>query len=222
MRFVAIFILSAIHLLSAEVIVNPNFGIEKLELDKYYNFNTNDSIRITKLKFYISNVALLKNGKVVWKESNSYHLIEMENVATLTLLKALPSMDYDKIRIGIGIDSLTNVSGAMGGDLDPTKGMYWTWQSGYINFKLEGNCNIIKNRNNDYQLHLGGYQSPYIAYTEAEFAINQNKNIVFSLDIKELLEKVDISENSHIMSPSKNAKNISIIISKMLTVQQND
>jgi hypothetical protein len=37
-------------------------------------------------------------------------------------------LKYDQIQFQLGIDSLTNVSGAMGGDLDPTKGMYWTWQ----------------------------------------------------------------------------------------------
>ena len=39
--------------------------------------------------------------------------------------------------------------------------MYWTWQSGYINFKIEGR---IKTDNKPWQkieYHIGGYRSPY-------------------------------------------------------------
>jgi len=222
MRYCLIFILSAIQIYSTEVSVSLTYGIEKLELDKYYQFNTKDSVRVTKLKIFISNVSLLKNDKEVWRKSRSYHLVDMDNVATLTIIKELPPIDYDKISIGLGIDSTTNVSGALGGDLDPTKGMYWTWQSGYINIKIEGNCNLIKNRNNEFQLHLGGYQFPNYTYLETQFPAKQDKDIIIELDIKELLEKIQIAENSHIMSPSKTAKNISLMISKMLKVQLND
>ncbi len=222
MRYCLIFILSAIQIYSTEVSVSLTYGIEKLGLDKYYQFNTKDSVRITKLKIFISNVSLLKNDKEVWRKSRSYHLVDMDNVATLTIIKELPPIDYDKISIGLGIDSTTNVSGALGGDLDPTKGMYWTWQSGYINIKIEGNCNLIKNRNNEFQLHLGGYQFPNYTYLETQFPAKQDKDIIIELDIKELLEKIQIAEISHIMSPSKTAKNISLMISKMLKVQLND
>lgn len=222
MRYCLIFILSAIQIYSTEVSVSLTYGIEKLGLDKYYQFNTKDSVRITKLKIFISNVSLLKNDKEVWRKSRSYHLVDMDNVATLTIIKELPPIDYDKISIGLGIDSTTNVSGALGGDLDPTKGMYWTWQSGYINIKIEGNCNLIKNRNNEFQLHLGGYQFPNYTYIETQFPAKQDKDIIIELDIKELLEKIQIAEISHIMSPSKTAKNISLMISKMLKVQLND
>ena len=78
----------------------------------------------------------------------------------LTVFELLPSslalqipsnIPFSKLKFQLGIDSLTNVSGAMGGDLDPTKGMYWTWQSGYINMKIEGKSNSCKTRKNQFQ-----------------------------------------------------------------------
>jgi hypothetical protein len=51
----------------------------------------------------------------------------------------------------------------MAGDLDPIKGMYWAWQSGYINMKIEGKSSSCRTRKNEFQFHIGGYLSPYYA-----------------------------------------------------------
>ena len=56
----------------------------------------------------------------------------------------------------------------MGGDLDPTKGMYWAWQSGYINFKMEGSCSQCLATKNNFEFHLGGYQQPFYAMQTIE------------------------------------------------------
>lgn len=101
--------------------------------------NSKDSIQLETLKIYISELSILNDKNVIWKEQNSFHLIDFSHPSTLLLILKLPSyQSFNKLKFNLGIDSLTNVSGAMGGDLDPTNGMYWTWQSGYINFKLEG------------------------------------------------------------------------------------
>ena len=122
---------------------NPSFGQSKLSSDSAYKISINDSIQITAFKFYISNLELLNKNKSVWKDSIPFHLIDAFNEKTLAF-KIPTNIPYTKVKFNLGIDSITNVSGAMGGDLDPTKGMYWTWQSGYINFKLEGISNLCK------------------------------------------------------------------------------
>ena len=81
---------------------------------------------------------------------------------------------HDKIKFNLGIDSLTNVSGVMGGDLDPTKGMYWTWQSGYINFKMEGSSAVCPTRNHEFQFHIGGYQDPFYAMQTLELEVKNS------------------------------------------------
>jgi hypothetical protein len=111
------------------------------------------------------------------------------------------------IQFKLGIDSITNVSGAFGGALDPTKGMYWSWQSGYINFKMEGR---VKDKN--YLLHLGGYSSPFKAVQQVVLPVlHQSNEFKIVLPLKDLLQK-EIPENNIIMSPSLAA----VLISKKI------
>ena len=127
------------------------------------SFKTKDAsqLEIETLIFYASNFQFLDKGKVVLAEKNSVHLIDLDKKSPFQFIIGNKSkLVFDQVKFDLGIDSTTNVSGALGGDLDPTKGMYWTWQSGYINFKLEGKSLACKTRNNEFQFHLGGYQNP--------------------------------------------------------------
>ena len=126
----------------------PTYGDSVIHLDEtYYKLISGDSIKIETFKFYMSGIELWNDDKKVFEEINSFHLIDASIPGSLNLLFVVSlNLNYDKIKFNIGIDSTANVSGAMSGDLDPTKGMYWTWQSGYINFKLEGNEGILKAR----------------------------------------------------------------------------
>ena len=109
------------------------------------------------------------------------------------------------IKFNIGIDSITNYGGAMGGDLDPTKGMYWTWQNGYINFKLEGKSNLIGANNNEFTFHLGGYQNTFSTLQTLQFPVQYLSGIQINIAIDKLINEIDLSKQNHIMSPSKEA-----------------
>ncbi|HYC28004.1 MAG TPA: MbnP family protein, partial [Chitinophagaceae bacterium] len=41
--------------------------------------------------------------------------------------------------------------------LDPAKAMFWTWNSGYIMAKLEGNSPLSSQPNNKFEYHIGGF-----------------------------------------------------------------
>ena len=56
----------------------------------------------------------------------------------------LPEGDYTELQFLLGVDSLHNVSGAQTDDLDPAKDMFWTWNSGYVMAKMEGNSPAVK------------------------------------------------------------------------------
>lgn len=182
----------------------PMFKGSALEEGKYYKLNENDSIKITALKFYISGIELWQGQKVVWKEKSSYHLADISDLSSMKTVMNASAANFSEVRFKLGIDSLTNVSGAMGGALDPVKGMYWTWQSGYINFKLEGNSNLCKTRNNEFQYHLGGYQKPFYCMQEVKLAAS-GKEINMIIDLDKLIDAERLKENHHIMSPCHEA-----------------
>lgn len=118
----------------------------------------------------------------------------------------------------MGIDSTTNVSGA-GGDLDPTKGMYWTWQSGYINFKLEGKSNLCKTRNNEFQFHIGGYLFPFSCVQTIQLDLKPTEEPVIIIDIKKLLAPIDLSKQNQIMNTGLDAVKFSVLISNSFRVK---
>ncbi len=200
---------------------NPVFGKEALVLSKsYFSKNNNDSIQFDILRFYISGIELLLNGKTVWKESNSFHLVDASVISSLQInLNTSSKQEFDKLKFNMGIDSTTNVAGAMGGDLDPTKGMYWTWQSGYINFKLEGKSKACNTRNNEFTFHLGGYQYPYNTLQSVLLNAKNSNELSIIINAEEMISKIDLSKQNHIMSPGKKAVLLSNELTKVFEIQ---
>lgn len=182
-----------------------NNSIINFNQSAFYKTEINDSIQFNLLRFYISGIQLLNDHKVVWEEESSFHLIDANENLLSFLIHPSINISYTQIKFNLGIDSITNVSGAMGGELDPTKGMYWTWQNGYINFKLEGKCNQCPTRNNEFEFHIGGYQFPYNSIQTISLMVEPLKNIDIDIDLKKLFESIDLVNTNNIVSPSKEA-----------------
>jgi hypothetical protein len=117
----------------------------------------NETYTISKLKYYISNVQLQMVDKKTSKEANSYHLINEEDTTSKSFYLSVPAGKYSSLSFLIGVDSLKNVSGAQTDALDPLNGMFWTWNNGYIMFKLEGNSPQSTAVNNKVEYHIGGF-----------------------------------------------------------------
>jgi hypothetical protein len=185
----------------------PVYGAAPLIPVKKYDAGKNGgSIRVNTLRFYISNVKLQRENATVWQEKNSVHLIDFTNASTFNIhLSDVPDVKYDELVFNLGIDSITNVSGAMGGDLDPTNGMYWTWQSGYVNMKLMGTYSDESIRNKEFQFHIGGYQFPYYAMQTVSLTVAPMKDIAIDADFSELLRELNYIEVKEIMQPCDEA-----------------
>jgi hypothetical protein len=169
-----------------------------------------DKLSITMLRCYISAITLWQDGERVWQEPASYHLIDAELPESLALALHVPDgVRYNSIRFNLGIDSVTSTSGAHGGDLDPVKGMYWAWQSGYINFKLEGHSPVSTARRHQFQFHLGGYQSPYAAMQPIALAVQPAPQVVITMDVSRFLSGIDIAAQNSIMIPGAEAEALS-------------
>lgn len=180
----------------------PKFERENLTLNKVYYFK-NDTLNISNFKCYISNLTYYKNDSIVHSSIKKTHLIDATDSSSFIILEN-EFFKFDEIRFNIGVDSLTNVSGIFEGDLDPANGMYWTWQSGYINFKLEGTSSLCPARKNKFYWHIGGYSPSF--NTLRQVALKTNGKVSIQLD--KLFEEIDISEEYQVMSPSDGAVQI--------------
>ena len=177
----------------------------------YFSTELNDSISIYKLKFYISNIALLNNDKIIYKNSVGVYLLNAED--SLNLQFDIPqNISFNRIQFGLGIDSIINTSGALDGALDPLMGMYWTWQSGYINFKMEGFIGDISKEENKFEYHLGGYSDKNNAYQLVEIPVQYKSDIQFLMPIDLIFKNMLLEKKYNIMSPST----IAVLLSKKI------
>lgn len=172
---------------------------------------------ISNFKWYISNVTLLHHGKAVFSEINSVHLMDVSKTLKPEISLSIPNdIAFDQVSFFLGLDSMINVSGNMEGDLDPTLGMYWTWQSGYIHFKLEGNTKEGK----DFSYHLGGYRSPFATCEKVTLKCSESWDGNISVSIDKFLDSIDMDEDSHIMSPGKRPKELIKLAALMFEVSE--
>lgn len=217
-----------------KVIFLPTWGHEVLQTEKYYSLSGNkDSLRFETIAFYVSNLAFLKNGNPVFIEKNSYHLINFGDTAAQQINLPHLSGSPDEISFDIGMDSLTNTSGAMGGDLDPTKGMYWTWQSGYIHIKIEGQSPLCPTRKNRFQFHLGGYKHPFPTLQHIRLPIKNNTTsiaesstaaaaaadtTVIRIDLAEFMRNIDLQKQNSLMIPGQDAKQLAYQFGQIFSI----
>lgn len=147
-----------------KIVVQPMFGDEPLKLEtKTYVNAHGDSLNIDEFRFYVSRIIFSGTG-ISTVEKESYHLIDAEDKTTQTIyIKNVAAGNYAKINFIIGVDSMANVSGANGGDLDPVKAMYWAWNTGYIMAKMQGRSGVCKTLHHAFEFHIGGYLPPYNA-----------------------------------------------------------
>ncbi|MES2655492.1 MAG: MbnP family protein [Bacteroidota bacterium] len=193
------------------------YAKQALKLNQWlYNSPHTDSIMLTNVQFYLSKIELLNNGKIVWQEPNSYHLLSADDSNSLRIQLPTPTnIVFTCIHFHIGIDSATNYAGAQGGDLDPTKGMYWTWQNGYINCKLEGKSTQCNTRYNEFTFHIGGYLFPDNALQTVNIPCNNTNNVDLNIDITKWFDGIDLSKQNHVMSPGQEAV---LLANKLVTL----
>ena len=198
------------------------FNLKSLVLNTNYSELPNDTLSLETVKFYISNLQIHYKNGTISKEKNSFHLLDFENLESLQFELEKSTEKIESIRFSIGIDSLTNVSGALGGDLDATKGMYWAWQSGYINLKIEGKSSNCKTRKNKFQFHIGGYLKPFYAMRTIILPVNNtitNNTLTLKYDISKLFSNINLKEFHTVMIPSEKAMQFADDFQKIISIE---
>ena len=153
----------------------------------YYNA-TGDDYTVTKLKYYISHLKF--DGKDPGMDE-PYYLIDEGRRNKFSL--PVPVGEYQSIQFVLGIDSIRHCSGAQTGDLDPLMDMFWTWNSGYVIFKLEGYSSRSIKEGGRLEHHVGGYKAGNSVSTEVDLKL-ENKLIVKDGDQKEISIEMNLDK----------------------------
>lgn len=175
---------------TAPLILSIVWGDEKLALEQP-NACSSGTVVINKLKFILTNL------KTSPKSKPMSVLFDLADSSSWTV--QIPTKETTDTLTGLlGVDSLSSISGIKSGALDPRNGMYWTWNSGYIFFKLEGRIN-----GKAFIWHIGGYSGTQAAMFPIKIASKQAMYHL-TLDLKKLMENAS-SFKSEIMLPGAEA-----------------
>ena len=122
-----------------------------------------ETLKVTRLQYYLSNLRLLRPDGSWWtptrdpKTADGYWLVDLAKPDSQHfVINDAPAGEYSGIELLIGVDAARNGAGAQTGALDPALGMFWTWATGYIHFKLEGRSPASTAVDQAVTLHLGG------------------------------------------------------------------
>jgi hypothetical protein len=188
-------------------------GEDSIIASQEYTTPFSETFSVTRFRFYIHNVSLVS---LISSPVNSNHyLLDLVPANTNTVSVSFPAGQYSAIRFTIGVDSLRNFSGAQTGVLDPANGMFWTWNSGYIMAKLEGNSGFAATPDNKFEYHIGGYSGaesvirsielPFPSGS-GEFVENGSNTINIKADLRKWFQgdfELKIADNPVISTPGE-------------------
>jgi len=215
MRFftILIFLLGIARIsVSQELRIRPVFGSDTMEWgkDKYTSAKA-ETMSFSSLELYLSDFTWTDSSGKVVKEPGRVELLE-DGGEKQNLSISHPFGSLKRVCFRFGLDSATQVSGRMEGDLDPALGMYWAWNTGYIQCRLEGNSVSSKGKKGKFEFHLGGYSSPWATDQKVCFdftnpSINGQQEVF--LDFKSLMDQVSLNKTHSVLIPGEQAWQLS-------------
>jgi len=200
----------------------------------YTNF-FDEPYTVKTFKFYVHGIEMINtdSGRTFKLSADKYFLVDFSDSNTTKLKLNIQPYQYNRIGFVIGVDSARNVSGAQTGALDPAKGMFWTWNSGYIMAKLEGHSPAANVANNAFEYHIGGFKVPdnTIKKVTLLFPFAQNidlkpeksSEIIITANVNSWFYSpydLKFSENPVCTTPGPLARQISENYAKMFVVTQ--
>ncbi|MFL5752490.1 MAG: MbnP family protein, partial [Bacteroidia bacterium] len=156
---------------------------------------------------YISSVECIYEDGAIYTEAGSYHLLDASREESLRIrLKDVHPGTIKGIRFNIGVDSTACVSGALEGDLDPVNGMYWAWNSGYINAKLEGRSNSCSTLHQAFEFHIGGYLPKEKTLRKTAFNVEEKNNVIaITADVSCWFSEIRLQQLNSVVIPGAEA-----------------
>jgi hypothetical protein len=163
----------------------------------FYDRDGGESFSLDLFKYYISHAALVNDaGDTLYL--NEHTLIDefdanRRGFSSNPSIEGLSSNHFNKIIFAMGVDQLHNTSGDQAGDLDPVYGMIWTWSTGYIFLKHEGQFLSSTGNAEPLLYHLGTVKAftPVTLPVDIHLENEKQFNINIKFDLNKMYSAVD-------------------------------
>ncbi|MGR3812098.1 MbnP family protein [Jiulongibacter sp. NS-SX5] len=141
-------------------------GSDELYLGQTQATNASgETYTLSTLNYFVSNINITDMAGNTISFPDEYFLVKESDAATQQIeLTGLPAGNYHHISFIIGVDSVKSISDVSQrvGVLDPASygddNMYWSWNMGYIFFKMEGYSSAASaTPDNKFAYHIGGF-----------------------------------------------------------------
>ncbi len=198
-----------------------------LQLNETYSNEFGEKFTVSSFRYYISNITLVDEKNNLQNHfEDQYFLIDQadsisQNIKLQTSLKEITAINFM-----IGIDSMKNVQGVQTGILDPAKGMFWVWNTGYVMAKLEGNSNIVNAPRHAFSLHIGGFKTRQNTARIIHLNISNNTGIIkINADINHWFKSqhdLPLKENFFCHEPGNLAMKYADNYATMFSIQEDN
>ncbi|MFT3949404.1 MAG: hypothetical protein QM763_20740 [Agriterribacter sp.] len=202
---------------TVRITFQPAVNNQALTIGETCQNDFREDYTVTAFRFYTAYPSL-KNNNATLNITNEkkYRLVDAGISSSLSFTITTTDSVFNTLSFQVGVDSIDNVSGAQSGDIDPGKGMFWTWNSGYVMAKLEGTSSFSGMPANEFTYHVGGFSGENnsirtIALSAQQVKLNASHatDIIVYADINKWFNgahALKISDNAFVHSPGALAK----------------
>jgi len=157
---------------------------EMVLFDEMYVNNFGEPFFISKFRYYISHMSFVDvTGRETILPDKYYLVNEADSLSKIIQLPAAAAIK--SISFFVGIDSARNISGVQTGSLDPMNGMFWTWNSGYVFAKLEGQSDSSHAPAHGLTWDVGGFRQRENALRKITLVLNSDyENTIHAITIQ--------------------------------------
>ncbi|MBM1105688.1 hypothetical protein JQC67_05990 [Aurantibacter crassamenti] len=178
-------------------------GDQDLIFDVSYDKSSNESYKLTSVKYIVSNIELTKSdgSTFMYPEIENAFIVDeadANNAGEIYItLNDVPAGDYTKISFGVGIDQERFQKGADGqGNLlaeAQEKEMLWSWATGFRFIRLDGVYSDATVTDEALNIHMGSVGTSLDNYREVSLDA-PNTVIVREASTPEVHIKADIAK----------------------------
>lgn len=200
---------------SAALQIQLEYKQQPLVLGKSYHSKQYDSLQLSTFKCYLSNIKFIYADGSSQVFEKKYKLIDADSIQSHKI--KFPQNKSNKVQyieFNVGVDSIPSTQGALANELDVQNGMYWAWQSGYINWKIEGTSKSCATHKHQFAFHIGGYQAKQNALRTVRLPYSTTSKNVLHIDLAYFFDEVSLKEINSVQIPGNAAMKMADLFTK--------